>query len=318
MLIIDELTKLKQRLLNQSSLKEQAFYQFLVNEPLNYPNKNNLTEIEQICLSVFGNDLLSKKELIIAQRKKQPIGGMHYTENLIELSAMAKDSINLEKEHLQLYCENHSMRDFYILNHLFPDILSNLPPAQGAVDQIALHLYKDESPEEGWKPLLLKAFYETSDLIDFYIIEQGYLQAMDDNPIVHRTNDIIYVRDTLTQVVEKTEHRVKFAMGTVSLLLLLPTSYWLIPLIISHWNEVEPIIAVFEILGSLIGIIIFVFLGFIPNLIKRFNLLREKVIDWVFKRKGFNRLELKETLERLTNQGEKQPTSQKTESDNRL
>ena len=59
----------------------------------------------------------------------------------------------------------------------------------------------------------LLPLYETSDLTDFYVIEQGYLQAMDDNPIVHQTNDIIYVRDTLAQIVEKTERRVKFAMG---------------------------------------------------------------------------------------------------------
>ena len=305
MLIIDELKKLKHKLLNKSSLKEQAFYQFLVNEPLNYPTNKNLTEIEQICLSVFSSDLLSKKELIIVQRKKQPIGGMHYTENLIELSAMAKDNINLEKGNLKLYCENHSMRDFYILNQLFPDFLSNIPPSQGAVDQIALYLYKDESPEEGWKPLLLEALYETSDLIDFYVIEQGYLQAMYDNPIVHRTNDIIFIRDTFVQIVAKTERRVKLTIKIVSVLLLGSLSCWLIPLIVRNWDQVEPIMAVIEILGSLIFILIIIFVGFIPDRIKFLNSLREKIIDWVFRRKGFNRVELKETLDRLTNQDEK-------------
>ena len=305
MLIIDELTKLKQRLLNQSSLKEQAFYQFLVNEPLNYPNKNNLTEIEQICLSVFGSDSLSKKELIVAQRKRQPIGGMHYTENLIELSAMAKDNINLEKGNLKSYCENHSTRGFYILNHLFSDILSNPPPPQGVVDQIALYLYKDESPEEGWKPLLLKALYETSDLIDFYVMEQGYLQAMYDNPIVQRTNDIIFVRDTFAQIVAKTESRVKLCIKIVSVLLLGSISYWLFPLIVRNWDQVEPIMAIIEISGSLIFTVVIIVAGFIPDRIKFLNSLRERVIDWVFKRKGFNRGELKETLNRLTNQDEK-------------
>ncbi len=310
MLLINELKRLRHHLLNNSSLslKENAFYQFLVDKPLNYPTENNLAEIEQICLAVFSGDLLSKKELITTQRKKQPIHGMHYSKNLIELSAMAIDSVELERKNLKSYCENHSTRDFYILNHLFPDISFNPPQPQGAVDQIAQHLYKEESPQEGWKPLLLRAFYETSetsDLIDFYIIEQGYLQAMDDNPIVHRTNDIIYVRDALVHVAAKTERRVKLAMGIVSVLLLVPIACWLLPLIIRNWDEAEPIIAVTELLGSLIGILIIAFVGFIPDQIKVFNLLREKVIDWVFRRKGFNRLDLKETLDRLTNQGEK-------------
>ena len=184
MLLINELIKLRHRLLNTSSLslKEKAFYQFLVGEPLNHPTGNNLAEIEQICLAVFSGDLLSKKELITRQRKKQPIRGMYYTKNLIELSAMARDNVELEQKNLKSYCENHSTRDFYILNCLFPDILFNPPLPQGAVDEIAMHLYKGESPQEGWEPLLLKALYETSDLIDLYVIEQCYKRAMDDNP----------------------------------------------------------------------------------------------------------------------------------------
>lgn len=125
MLIIAELKKLKQILLNRSSLKEQAFYQFLEKEPLNYPAKNDLAEIEQICLSVFGGDLFSKKELIAAQRNTQPIGGMHYTKNLIELCAMGRENPELERENLKAYSANHSTRDFYILYVLFPYLESN-------------------------------------------------------------------------------------------------------------------------------------------------------------------------------------------------
>ena len=223
MLLINELIKLRHRLLNTSSLslKEKAFYQFLVGEPLNHPTGNNLAEIEQICLAVFSGDLLSKKELITTQRKKQPIHGMHYTKNLIELSAMARDNVEVERKNLKSYCENHSTRDSYILNCLFPDILSNPPLPQGAVDEIAMHLYKGESPQEGWKSLLLKALYETSDLIDFYVIEQGYLQGMYDNPIVHKIEAIRYIRDILIDAEEKSERRVKFTIAGVGTLLLL-------------------------------------------------------------------------------------------------
>lgn len=308
MLIIDEVKKLRQILLNRSSLKEQAFYQFLVGEPLNCPTENDLTEIEQICLSVFGGDLFSKKELIVAQRNTQPIGGMHYTKNLIELCAMGRENPELERENLKTYSENHSTRDFYILHVLFPDIESNRPIAQGAIDEIALHLYTKNFPKE-WKALLFAGLQEISDLIDLYVIEQWYKQAMDDSPIVHQKNDIIYVRDTLIQVVKKIEHWVKFAMGVVSGLLLL-SSCWLVPWIIKNWDKVEPIIAVTGLLFSLIGILItvsvgFIPEGFIPDRIKFLNLLREKFIDWVFQRKGFNRSELKETLARLANQSEK-------------
>ena len=146
MLIIDELTVLKQKIINKSSLKEQIFYQFLVDEPLSYPAKNDLTEIERICYSAFCTDIPSNKDLtdlIEAQKRTRPIRGMHYTENLIELTAMALANSESKKETLKAYSESHSTRDFYILHALFSDHAFNLPTPQGTIDEIALHLYKE-------------------------------------------------------------------------------------------------------------------------------------------------------------------------------
>lgn len=299
MLIVDEFKKLKQTPIAQSSLKEQAFYGFLVGKPLGYPTEDNLTEIEKICLSVFCADTLAEKELIKAHRKKQPISGMHYTKTLIDLSAMTIDNVELEREHLELYCQDHSTRDFYILNHLFRGVSSNPPSPQGAIDTIALYLYKGEFPREGWKSLFFEALQETSDLMDYYVIRQGYLRAMDDSPIVHRVQDIHYVRDTFDRFINKTELRVKITIMVVSVLLLGSISYWLVPLIIRKWTEAEPIIGVIQIFVPLIGILIVGLMGIMLDKIKILNLFKEKIVDWVFSIKGFNRSELKKRLDRL-------------------
>ena len=302
MIIVQELKQLKQNLLNKSSPKEQASYLFLIEEPLNYPTENALSEIEQICLSAFcaGISLNTNlTNLIEAQRRKQPIGGMHYTENIIELSAMATYDVEPERKNLISHCENHSTRNFYILNHLFPNISSNPPPPQGPIDEIALYLYGRNFPQEGWKPLLLKALQETSDLMDFYVIEQGYLQAMDDNPIIHKVNDIIYVRNAFVCFVEKTERRVKRNIGIVSGILVIIIIGWVVHFIVTNWDKAEPTIAATEICIRLILALIIGIMGFTPSKIKIFNLFREKIIDWVFSRKGFNRSELRESLNRL-------------------
>lgn len=306
MLILGELIELKQVLLNKSSLKEEAFYQFLVDKPLSYPAKSDLTEIERICYSAFCTDIPTNKNLtnlIEAQRRTRPIRGMHYTENLIELTAMALKNPKLERGTLKEYSENHSTRDFYILYVQFPNLESNIPIAQGNIDEIALHLCKESFPQE-WKALLLAGLEEISDLMDFYVIEQWYKRAMDDNPIVHQTHDIICVRDALAQIVTKTERCVTLAIRIVSALFMVAISYWLVPLIIRKWDQAEPIMAVIQFLFYLIGISFIVFVGFIPDRIKLFNSLKEKVTDWVFRRKGLNRLEVKERLDRLANQDE--------------
>lgn len=300
MLLINEIKKIRHNFLNNSSLslKEKAFYHFLVDNPLDYPTENNLAEIEQICLSVFGGDLLLKKELITTHRKMQPIHRMHYRNNLIELVAMATDNLELERNHLKSYCENCSTRDFYILNNLFPNISSNPPQPQGSIDQIALHLYGGNFPEKDWKSLLLNALYETSDLIDFFVIEKGFQQAMDDHPIVYKVNAIRYIREVLDYAIEKTERRVKFIIVGVGTLLLVPVLKWSIPLIKNSWAAAEPIIA---ILGFLLPLLtgLFAFAGIAPDKAKLFSVPREKIIDWVFTWNGLNRAELKKKLDIL-------------------
>ena len=302
MLIVDELKKLKRDLLAKSSLKERAFYGFLVGKPLNYPTEYDLAEIAKIYLSIFCTGVPSKEDLtnlIEAQRRKRPISGMHYTKNLIDLSAMAIDNVELEKENLKSYCQDHSTRDFYILNQLFPDISSNPPQPQGSIDKIALNIYKGEFPKEDWQPLLFDALLDTSDLMDFYVIKQGYSQAMVDHPIIHQVEAIGYVRDAFVRFIERTERRVKFTIMVASLVLLGFISYWLVPLIIRNWTEAEPIIVVIQIFVPLVGILIFKLMDVMPDKIKILNLCREKIINGVFRIKGFNRSELKKRLDRL-------------------
>ena len=298
MLIADELKNLKQSLLDRSSLKERAFYFFLIEAPFRYPPENDPSEINQICLSVFCTDAPDKQEIIQAQRRMQPIRGMHYTGNLIELSAMAQDNAGLEWENLKSHCDNYSTRNFYILNHLFPNISSNPPLPLGAIDDISLYLYDDDFPRDGWKPLLLKALQETADLIDFYVTEQGYLRAMDDNPIIHQTHDIICVRTACRHFVEKIEHRVNQIIWIVISILVLGVMVEVVRFILLDWAKAEPIVTAAELGLRVVPFLIFGFFG--SNIGKKiFISFREKILDWVFSRKELNRSELKEKLDRL-------------------
>ena len=299
MLICCELKNLRQKLLEESSLsiKEKAFYWFLSGKPLNYPPDNNLLDIQQICLSVFCNDAPSKKELIRRKQSENDISGMHYTQNIIDLSAMAKVDLKHEREKLISYCRNHSTRDFFILNHLFPNISRDPPIPQGDIDKIALHLYEGDFPPEEWKSLLFRAFQETTDLIDLYIVEQGYQQAMDDHPVIHMVNNIDIVRNDCQKFVEKSERKIKWTIRIIFIFLVVSISYWLIPFILKNWDDVEPIITIIEFLRDPVGIALFGCLGFLPG---RINSLNEKVIDWWFKRKGFDRPGLKKSLEELS------------------
>ena len=304
-MLIDDLKLKKKDIYNISSLKEQAFYQFLVGDPMSCPTHNDLVENVQICLSVFCINAPSKKDLIEKHRKTQPKKGMHYTTNLIDLCAMAKNNVEQERDNLMSYCQNNSTRDFYILKHLFPGIFPHPSVPQGNIDQIALHLYEGSFPQEDWKPLLLNALYETSDLIDFYVVEQGYQKAMDDNPLLHRIKEIEYVTDVLDYVVEKTERRVKFVFKLICTFFAILISAASIYFIALYWGKVEPLISVFSILFGLTAFLCLLYTGYAPDKRKIINTLREEIADFVFKLKGLNRSELKEILKSLENKDRK-------------
>ena len=303
MLIYCELKKLEQKLLEKSSLKERVFYRFLLKKPIKYKPEKKLSDIQQICLSMFGLNAFVDRDLIDQKRRSKVTGRKHYTQNLIDLAAMAKDNLEEERGNLISYCQNHSTRDFYILNHLFQDISRDPPIPQGDIDEIALHLYEGDFPSEGWKSLLFRALQVTSDLHDLYVIEQGYQQAMDDHPIIHQVNDILYVKNDCEKFVKKTERNVKLSIGIVLFLLLVGICF-LIPTIREKWNEVEPFFGIAGILLILIVELIFIFRGKVLDRTKFTKMLIEKITNFVFKTKGFNRLELKEKLDSLQNHDE--------------
>lgn len=304
MLLICEIKKIKQKLLEKSSLKEKVFFGYLSGKPMKFQSGYNLTDIQRICFSMFGLNAPIEKDLINRKRRSKVTGRMHYTHTLIDLAAMAKDNLEQERKNLLSYCQNHTTRDFYILNYLFPNISRDPPIPQGDIDQIALHLYEDDFPPEGWKSLLFGALQETSDLHDLYVIEQGFQQAMDDNPLLHRVQEIEYVTDVLDHVVDKTERRVKFTFKLIcaffAILISVPSIYF----IVLYWGKVEPLISAVGILFSLIVFLFPLYTGYAPDRINIFNTLKEKITDSVFKAKGLSRSELKEKLASLQNHDE--------------
>lgn len=296
-MIIEEINRIRRKLNNVSSPKELAFYQILDNQSLE--KSSYLEEIYTIMLMT--NDPITK-ELINKHRETQPIVGFHYSTTLIELVAMAMDDFNQERDNLETYCQNHSTRDFFILKTLFPDITSYPPEPQGSIDQIAKHLYEDSYPPEDWRPLILKALCETSDLVDLYIIEIGIQKAMDDNPILHRINDIIYVRDACNRFVQLSGFFVKIIMVIIVVLITVYGLKWLTPIIINNWDQLEPWIFIVQLIIFVINLSI-LFIGFIlPKKNKVLRWPREKLLNIVFIIIGFSRSALKESLSHLENE----------------
>ena len=133
MILADEVAAIEEKLQLQASRKELALYQKLIGNPLPYPGDNKLTDIEQVCLSAFCTGAPNKADLVERFRRSKPIKGIHYANNLVELSAFAIYDRDSEVDHLKSFCSTSSTRDHLILNQLFPDVCTSRPSTTRAV-----------------------------------------------------------------------------------------------------------------------------------------------------------------------------------------
>jgi hypothetical protein len=127
MIFADEVASIAEKLKQQASRKELALYQRLIGNPMPYPGDDNLRDIEQVCLSAFCTDAPDKTDLVERFRRSKPIKGIHYTNNLVELSAFAIYDPEAEADHLKSFCSTSSARDYLILNRLFPGVCTSQP-----------------------------------------------------------------------------------------------------------------------------------------------------------------------------------------------
>jgi hypothetical protein len=117
MILADEIAAIEEKLKQQASRKELALYQELIGQPLPYPVDDELSDIEEVCLSAFCIGVPNKTDLVERFRRSKAIKGIHYTKNLVELAAFVIYDRDSEADHLRSFCSRSSARDQLILNH---------------------------------------------------------------------------------------------------------------------------------------------------------------------------------------------------------
>ncbi len=295
MFIRGELNALEENLLDQASLKEKAFYLFLTDKPISYPLDEDLSEIQQICLSQFCLESPSKKSEIERIRKAKPIMGMHYANNLIELFAISLSDPKAEKGNLKTYCNNHSTRDFFVLSTKFRGYCTTPPEPKNATDKIAMHLFEGSSPEN-WTELFGSALQEASDLIDTFVLGKAYLVIMNEHPMSQKLEDLTFANENieklLTLVENKIQRRVAYSVSIPAIVVAVWTAYWAI----TNWDKAEPIAYVVQAFFFLLALIVFFFTGMMPDKLEFFKKYKNRIVDSYFRKMGIDLKELKRRI----------------------
>jgi hypothetical protein len=271
MLLAEELLALTEKLEATASLKELTFYRHLIGTPLDYPRDNDLSEQEQVVFAAFckrgpQNHLLAEKI-----RGTKPIKGMHYSTNLIELAAFARFSLAKETENLKNYATAHSTKEFFVLSKLFPDVLEYPPSAFKEIDRIALKLINGGlHPED--TPAIASAIQAAEDLLDVYVLKSAYQHLLVLQPATQYRRDATELAKQLSRVIRRVDVTVRILVTVATAYGLFRLYQWLVPLIVSRWNEIEPITFVIQLIFGSLALLVVAVIGTQPDKLKFLNL----------------------------------------------
>lgn len=301
MLLAEELDNLTDKFKAKASLKELAFFKFLAGDPLPYPGDAELSDQEQVFFAAFCSGPPAKRELAEKLSGTKPIRGIHYSNNLIELAAFATFDLDKETDHLKNYAANHSIRDFFILNKLFPNVLSYPPQPNNAVDHLAFDLHAGNISSER-KPTIAKAMNSAEDLLDVYVIREAYFYLLDFQPATQYRKDLSVLSGELARVIRRVDATLHIAL-TVGIGYLLYRLYiWLIPLIYHSWDKAEPIMAIIEIVLGGVGFLLLFLIGIQPDKLKLLKSLERGIGTVVLRMVGINRNRVEQKLEEYVSQ----------------
>lgn len=300
MLIAEELKTAIEKLQAIASPKELAFFQFLINEPAAYPKGQTPTEIEQICFGAFCSDPPDQKPLVNKYQKTQPIKGMHYTNNLIELAAFALTDSNKESENLKSFTSKHSTRDYFVLNKLFPGKLSYPPSPISDIDKMAAYLLNNDFPKD-WESTFYKAITSSFDLLDVFVLREAYLYRLERHPVTKLKSNI----NILSQQLIKTIHRVEIFTHIILILLLIigfiAFHFKFIPYILNQWDVAEAKITATElVLVSINSVLGIAFRKALDSLVV-FLGIETHVTNLFLRIMGINRASVDQALEKTEN-----------------
>jgi hypothetical protein len=281
-LLSQEIAALEEKIKAQASLKEVAFYQWLTGKPILEFRQSQINDIEKLCLSAFCTEFPPQKYLVEKIQKSKPIKGIHYSNNLIELAALAILDPNHEKENLKAFYQNASTRDCFIIQNLFSDFCESINAPKNSIDEIAKHIVDDNFPDE-WRYLFLRALKSSHDLLDIYIIQRGYIHLIKQSPAYEYITDLKELVFEIDLTIKRIKRRTTLTVNVLASILTLPITLYLFRLIFKQWDIFEPLTWIIPTSTLILGI-----LGWKFEMVNLIYKLRKYIINWRLRALGFN------------------------------
>lgn len=278
MAIIDEIQEKKKRLEKSASEKDQVFFRYLNGEKIIIPDTEGIPDILKVCYSAF-SESNSQTDLVKEVQRTQPVReGFHYSNNLVELIAVAKHDFEKEESNLQKYIDSHNAKEAYLINKIFPEIKCKTPlKIDTTIDQLVNDILVKNNLTDG-EEKILRALKDANDLLDMYVIEEALKVCYQLHPSTKDKEDVKYLLSFYLRL-----HKLLHTVFSVIFYLLLVITlvygtYRLAPYVASNWAILEPYLFVIQFITPIITTIILAGLQWKLNIFERIKPTQEKIV----------------------------------------
>lgn len=177
MSFIDEFNKRENDLLKTASPKEIAFYNYVSGNPNKYSFNKEDAVIEDICKAAFSYDFPDKTHAVKLIKNQQPIKGLHYSNNFIDLCALGKYDYDLFAPELQTYYETAGSAYRFLISEIFPQKFKFEENNKSEIDNVVSRIIVGSD----WNYpsiKILDLFSKVNDLILLFLLKKIYTKLI--------------------------------------------------------------------------------------------------------------------------------------------
>lgn len=302
MFILDEISRKEVILFEQSSSKEVLFYSYLTKKNCNKNVLFHNGEVDNVCLSAFGNSQLDVTKEISQGLKTKPVKGFHFSTNIISLIAYSLKSDEIKDKYLNSFFNNSSLTNQFIITQIFDNYsISQSKEKETVFDQLIneIAINKDFTKSES---IILQAFQQVTDLIELFVVRFAYEQIILQHPNTNIEIKYNELSENFNQLILSTKLKINRNVNLIVIglgVILIPAIPYLIKLKWDDW-ELEPYITGITFSFSIASIIFVILFNSNPSWSNFITTFKNWLLKKWFKRRNVDI----EKLKQLTNYNE--------------
>ena len=296
--LVRELKEVERNVLATASRKERAFYEYLIGSPWSFPEEKGVAHNELVCFGAFCKDPPDVQDSLYAMTRENPIKGIHYSKNTIELFAAAVHRPEAERRNVVRHCEERGWKVTLLFRRIYPDLGLGSGECQDWGDTLAWHVMNGAVPDQ-WPSIFLCAAKKVSDVVDMYILHSFCVKVIEGHPFTKRWRSAQKLATQLQKFMERCERRVRIyvrcgivlaACGLVAGALYLATY---------HWGVMEPLLAIISLSGATLVFLWAVWFGDVPDRVKVIRGFERAAVEAYFRHLGLQKREIEGLVEML-------------------